>query len=74
MPYQTTQFTLYRSFDAGQQPDSTAGGLSLDEHDTLSFRVLENVRPMIETMPLEKAADAYARMMMKGLGHAIGDN
>jgi hypothetical protein len=29
---------------------------------------------MIETMPLEKAADAYARMMMKGLGHAIGDN
>jgi len=25
--------------------------------------VLENIRPMIETAPLEQAADAYARMM-----------
>jgi D-arabinose 1-dehydrogenase-like Zn-dependent alcohol dehydrogenase len=27
------------------------------------FGVFENVRPMIETMPLEKAAGAYARRM-----------
>jgi D-arabinose 1-dehydrogenase-like Zn-dependent alcohol dehydrogenase len=38
-------------------------GSAIDGQDTLSFSVLENVRPMIETMPLEKAADAYARMM-----------
>jgi D-arabinose 1-dehydrogenase-like Zn-dependent alcohol dehydrogenase len=25
--------------------------------------VLENIRPMIETVPLERAAEAYARMM-----------
>ena len=25
--------------------------------------VLENIRPMIETFPLEQASDAYARMM-----------
>ena len=25
--------------------------------------MLENIRPMIETAPLEQAADAYARMM-----------
>jgi alcohol dehydrogenase, propanol-preferring len=38
-------------------------GSAIDGQDTLPFSVLENVRPMIETMPLEKAADAYARMM-----------
>jgi D-arabinose 1-dehydrogenase-like Zn-dependent alcohol dehydrogenase len=27
------------------------------------FAGLENIRPMIETVPLEQAADAYARMM-----------
>jgi hypothetical protein len=31
--------------------------------DTLAFSVLENIRPMIETAPLEQAADAYARVI-----------
>jgi D-arabinose 1-dehydrogenase-like Zn-dependent alcohol dehydrogenase len=30
---------------------------------TLNFAELSGVRPMIETYPLEKAAEAYARMM-----------
>jgi len=30
---------------------------------TFAFSVLENIRPMIETAPLEQAADAYAPMM-----------
>ncbi len=38
-------------------------GSAIDIEDTLSFSVLKNVRPMIETVPLVKAADAYARMM-----------
>src|SRR5499426_2185000 len=38
-------------------------GTPIDSEDTLAFSVLENIRPMIETAPLEKAADAYARMM-----------
>src|SRR4029453_17858954 len=29
----------------------------------LAFSVLENIRPMIETVPLEQTADAYARMI-----------
>jgi formate hydrogenlyase transcriptional activator len=37
--------------------------LIASEEDTLAFSVLENIRPMIETLPLEQAADAYARMM-----------
>ena len=38
-------------------------GSAIDNEDTLAFSALENVRPMIETVPLEKAADAYGRML-----------
>jgi D-arabinose 1-dehydrogenase-like Zn-dependent alcohol dehydrogenase len=38
-------------------------GTPIDSEDTLAFSVMENVRPMIETLPLEKAAEAYARMI-----------
>jgi D-arabinose 1-dehydrogenase-like Zn-dependent alcohol dehydrogenase len=34
-----------------------------DSEDTLRFAELSGVRPMIETYPLERAAEAYARMM-----------
>jgi D-arabinose 1-dehydrogenase-like Zn-dependent alcohol dehydrogenase len=40
-----------------------ASGTTADEEDTLRFAELSGVRPMIETYPLEKAAEAYARMM-----------
>jgi D-arabinose 1-dehydrogenase-like Zn-dependent alcohol dehydrogenase len=38
-------------------------GTPTDSEDTLRFSELTGVRPMIETYPLEKAAEAYARMM-----------
>ena len=38
-------------------------GTPIDSEDTLAFSVLENIRPMIETLPLEQAGDAYARMI-----------
>jgi alcohol dehydrogenase, propanol-preferring len=38
-------------------------GSTIDTEDTLVFSVLENIRPMIEAVALEKAAEAYARMM-----------
>jgi D-arabinose 1-dehydrogenase-like Zn-dependent alcohol dehydrogenase len=40
-----------------------ASGTPADSEDTLRFAELSGVRPMIETYPLEKAAEAYARMM-----------
>jgi D-arabinose 1-dehydrogenase-like Zn-dependent alcohol dehydrogenase len=40
-----------------------AAGTPTDSQDTLRFAELTGVRPMIETYPLEEAADAYARMM-----------
>src|SRR5437879_3336411 len=40
-----------------------ASGTAADAEDTLRFAELSGVRPMIETYSLEKAAEAYARMM-----------
>jgi D-arabinose 1-dehydrogenase-like Zn-dependent alcohol dehydrogenase len=40
-----------------------ASGTSSDSEDTLTFSVLSGVRPMIETVPLEQAAEGYERMM-----------
>lgn len=40
-----------------------ASGNSSDSEDTMAFSALAQIRPMIETMPLERAAEAYARMM-----------
>jgi D-arabinose 1-dehydrogenase-like Zn-dependent alcohol dehydrogenase len=38
-------------------------GAAKDSEDTLNFSALSGVRPMIETFPLAKAAEAYERMM-----------
>ena len=40
-----------------------ASGIPTDSEDTLHFAELTGVRPMIEKYPLEKAAEAYARML-----------
>src|SRR5579864_682961 len=41
----------------------SAVGTPTDSEDTLNFAALSGVRPMIETYPLERAGEAYARMM-----------
>jgi D-arabinose 1-dehydrogenase-like Zn-dependent alcohol dehydrogenase len=41
----------------------SAVGTATDSEDTMNFAELTGVRPMIETYPLEKAAEAYARML-----------
>ncbi len=40
-----------------------ASGTPADSEDTLRFAEISGVRPMIETYPLERAAEAYDRMM-----------
>jgi D-arabinose 1-dehydrogenase-like Zn-dependent alcohol dehydrogenase len=42
-----------------------ASGTPTDSEDTLRFAELTGVRPMIETYPLERAAEAYARMLSR---------
>ncbi|HEV3092357.1 MAG TPA: alcohol dehydrogenase [Candidatus Cybelea sp.] len=38
-------------------------GTSIDSEDTMRFSAMTAVRAMIETLPLERAAEGYARMM-----------
>jgi D-arabinose 1-dehydrogenase-like Zn-dependent alcohol dehydrogenase len=40
-----------------------ASGTAADSEDTLHFAEISGVRALIETYPLEKASEAYARMM-----------
>jgi D-arabinose 1-dehydrogenase-like Zn-dependent alcohol dehydrogenase len=40
-----------------------SSGTPADSEDTVHFAELTGVRPLIETYPLERAADAYARML-----------
>jgi D-arabinose 1-dehydrogenase-like Zn-dependent alcohol dehydrogenase len=35
----------------------------MDSEDTLVFSALTSMRPKIETLPLERAPEAYQRMM-----------
>src|SRR5216683_2241291 len=39
------------------------GGIPTDSEDTLRFAEMTGIRPMIEKFPLEKATEAYARMI-----------
>jgi D-arabinose 1-dehydrogenase-like Zn-dependent alcohol dehydrogenase len=38
-------------------------GTGMDSEDTLNFSALTGIKPMVETYPLEKAAEAFDRMM-----------
>jgi D-arabinose 1-dehydrogenase-like Zn-dependent alcohol dehydrogenase len=38
-------------------------GTAVDNEDTLAFSVLQKIRPMVQTVPLERATEAYASMM-----------
>ena len=42
--------------------EGTLTGSPIENEDTLAFSVLQNIRPMIETVPLEQAAEGYQRM------------
>jgi propanol-preferring alcohol dehydrogenase len=43
--------------------EGTLTGSAIDNEDTLAFSVLHRIKPMIETVPLEKAAEGYLRML-----------
>lgn len=50
----------------GQSIQGWASGTSIDSEDTLKFSALSGVRPLIERYPLERAPEAYERMMSGG--------
>jgi D-arabinose 1-dehydrogenase-like Zn-dependent alcohol dehydrogenase len=47
----------------GKSVEGHASGTSQDSEDTLAFSVHTGVRPRIETLPLERAEEAYDKMM-----------
>ena len=63
VPQDPIQLNAFPLVFGGRSIYGSLTGTPIDSEDTLAFSVLENIRPMIETVPLEQAADAYARMM-----------
>jgi len=63
VPQDPIQLNAFPLVFGGRSIYGSLTGTPIDSEDTLAFSVLENIRPMIETFPLEKAADAYSRMM-----------
>jgi len=63
VPQDQIQLTAFPLVFGGRSIHGSLTGTPIDGEDTLAFSVLENIRPMIETFPLEQAAEAYARMM-----------
>jgi len=63
VPQDQIQLSAFPLVFGGRSVYGALTGTAIEQEDTLAFSVLENIRPMIETAPLEQAADAYARMM-----------
>jgi D-arabinose 1-dehydrogenase-like Zn-dependent alcohol dehydrogenase len=63
VPSDQIQLNAFPLVFGGRSIYGSLTGTPIDNEDTLAFSVQENIRPMIETAPLEQAADAYARMM-----------
>lgn len=63
VPPDPMQLNAFPLVFGGRSVYGSLTGTAIETEDALAFSVLENIRPMIETAPLEEAADAYARMM-----------
>src|SRR5438128_193707 len=63
VPQDPMQRSAFPLVFGGRSIYGSLAGTAIDTEDALAFSVLENIRPMIETVPLERAADGYARMM-----------
>jgi D-arabinose 1-dehydrogenase-like Zn-dependent alcohol dehydrogenase len=61
--FEPLEVTPVQLINGSRNIQGWAAGTAADEADTLRFAELTGVRPMIEVFPLEKAAEAYARMM-----------
>jgi propanol-preferring alcohol dehydrogenase len=63
VPQDPIQLNAFPLVFGGRSIYGSLTGTPIESEDTLAFSVLENIRPMIETLPLEQASNAYARMM-----------
>src|SRR5579862_223821 len=63
VPQDQMQLSAFPLVFGGRSIYGSLAGTAIETEDALAFSVLENIRPMIETVPLEQAAEAYERMM-----------
>jgi D-arabinose 1-dehydrogenase-like Zn-dependent alcohol dehydrogenase len=63
VPHDPISISVMQIVGERQRIQGWPSGSSIDWEDTLKFSALTGVRPMIEKYPLEKAAEAYDRMM-----------
>jgi D-arabinose 1-dehydrogenase-like Zn-dependent alcohol dehydrogenase len=62
-PSDATELALASLIGGTRSIQGWASGTAMGSEDTLHFSALRQVRPMIETFPLEQAGEAYERMM-----------
>jgi D-arabinose 1-dehydrogenase-like Zn-dependent alcohol dehydrogenase len=63
VPFDPIQLSAFPLVFGGRSIYGSLTGTPIDNEDTLAFSVLQNIRPMVETVPMEQAAEGYARMM-----------
>jgi D-arabinose 1-dehydrogenase-like Zn-dependent alcohol dehydrogenase len=63
VPSDPMEITPVQIFTGSRTIQGWAAGTPADSEDALRFAELAGVHPMIETYPLERAAEAYARML-----------
>src|SRR2546425_9568341 len=62
-PGDATEIYLASLIGGRRSIQGWASGTAMDSEDTLNFSTLRHVRPLTETFPLERAEEAYQRMM-----------
>jgi D-arabinose 1-dehydrogenase-like Zn-dependent alcohol dehydrogenase len=62
-PFEPMEVSAVSLLTARRDIQGWPGGSAMDSEDTLRFSSQSGVRPMIEKYPLEKANEAFARMM-----------
>jgi D-arabinose 1-dehydrogenase-like Zn-dependent alcohol dehydrogenase len=62
-PIEATPFQLLKGGSGARTIQGYVSGTPADSEDTLRFAEMSGLRPMIETFPLERAAEAYERMI-----------
>src|SRR5207244_6550819 len=62
-PPDATELYLASLIGGTRSIQGWASGTAMDSEDTLNFSTLRHVRPLTETFPLERAGEAYHRMM-----------
>src|SRR5882757_6596115 len=68
VPVDPMQLSAFPLVFGGRSIYGSLAGTAIDTEDALAFSVLENIRPMIETVRHEQAADGYERMMQGKAG------